>query len=88
MIVPTQQPEVDPKRMSIIGHSEGTIIVARVALDNPTKVKNMVLMSAAAQLSSLRELALAHYCVWKCTSTLIKCFSSQRDFLKEIAFFH
>ena len=72
MIVPTQQPEVDPKRMSIIGHSEGTIIVARVALDNPTKVKNMVLMSAAAQLSSLRELVLAQYCVWKSSSTLIK----------------
>jgi alpha-beta hydrolase superfamily lysophospholipase len=44
-----QQPEVDPKRISIIGHSEGTIIAPRVAIDNSTKVKNIVLMGAAAQ---------------------------------------
>jgi hypothetical protein len=44
-----QQPEVDPKRISIIGHSEGTIITPRVAIDNPTKVKNVVLMGTAAQ---------------------------------------
>ena len=44
-----QQPEVDPKRISIIGHSEGTIITPRVAMDNPTKVKNIVLMGTAAQ---------------------------------------
>ena len=31
-----QQPEVDPKRISIIGHSEGTIIAPRVAIDNST----------------------------------------------------
>ncbi|MFZ0327821.1 MAG: alpha/beta hydrolase, partial [Nitrososphaeraceae archaeon] len=40
----TLQPEVDPKRISIIGHSEGTDIVPRVAIDNSTKVKNIVLM--------------------------------------------
>ena len=28
----TLQPEVDPKRISIIGHSEGTVIVPRVAI--------------------------------------------------------
>ena len=39
-----QQPEVDPKRISIIGHSEGAIIAPRVAIDNSTKVKNIVLM--------------------------------------------
>src|SRR5215469_6257875 len=39
-----QQPEVDSKRISIIGHSEGTVIAPRVAIDNPTKVKNIVLM--------------------------------------------
>ena len=39
-----QQPEVDPKRISLIGHSEGTIIVPRVVIDNSTKVKNIVLM--------------------------------------------
>jgi len=44
-----QQPEVDPKRISIIGQSEGTIITPRVAIDNPTKVKNIVLMGTAAQ---------------------------------------
>ena len=42
-----QQPEVDPKRISIIGHSEGTIIAPRVAIDNPTKVKNIILMGIA-----------------------------------------
>ena len=44
-----QQPEVDPKRISIIGHSEGAIIGPRVAIDNHTKVKNIVLMGAVAQ---------------------------------------
>src|SRR5437763_202841 len=50
----TMQPEVDPKRISLIGHSEGTIIAPRVAIDNPTKVKNIVLMGTVAQ--NLREL--------------------------------
>ena len=44
-----QQPEVDPKRISLVGHSEGTIIAPRVAIDNSTKVKNIVLMGIAAQ---------------------------------------
>src|SRR5205085_9033851 len=44
-----QQSEVDPKRISIIGHSEGTIIAPRVAIDNSTKVKNIILMGAVAQ---------------------------------------
>jgi pimeloyl-ACP methyl ester carboxylesterase len=44
-----QQPEVDPKRISLIGHSEGSIIAPRVAVDNPTNVKNIVLISAQAQ---------------------------------------
>ena len=44
-----QQPEVDPKRISIIGHSEGTIIAPRVAIDNSTEVKNIILMGAMAQ---------------------------------------
>ncbi|MFZ0513131.1 MAG: hypothetical protein WAM14_16090 [Candidatus Nitrosopolaris sp.] len=35
-----QQLEVDPKRISIIGHSEGTIIAS---IDNSTKVKNIIL---------------------------------------------
>src|SRR5215213_5587728 len=40
----TLQPEVDSQRISVIGHSEGTIITPRVAIDNPTKVKNIILM--------------------------------------------
>jgi pimeloyl-ACP methyl ester carboxylesterase len=43
------QPEVDPKRISIIGHSEGTIITPRVAIDNATIVKNIILMGTVAQ---------------------------------------
>jgi uncharacterized protein len=45
----TTQPEVDPKKISLIGHSEGTIIVPRVAIDNSTKVKNIILMGTVAQ---------------------------------------
>jgi uncharacterized protein len=44
-----QQPEVDPKRISIIGHSEGTLYAPRVAIDNSTKVKDIILMSTVAQ---------------------------------------
>jgi pimeloyl-ACP methyl ester carboxylesterase len=44
-----QQPEVDPKRISIIGHSQGTVIAPRVAIDNSNKVKNIVLMATQAQ---------------------------------------
>ena len=44
-----QQPEVDPKRVSIVGHSEGTIITPRVAIDNSTNVKNIILMGPVAQ---------------------------------------
>jgi len=43
------QPEVDPKKITLIGHSEGTIIVPRVTIDNPIKVKNIVLMGTVAQ---------------------------------------
>jgi pimeloyl-ACP methyl ester carboxylesterase len=44
-----QQPEVDPKRISLIGYSEGTIIAPRVALSNPTAIENVVLMAPVAQ---------------------------------------
>jgi uncharacterized protein len=45
-----QQPEVDAKRISIIGHSEGGAITTRVAIDNPiTKIENIVLMDARIQ---------------------------------------
>ncbi len=44
-----QQPEVDANKVTLIGHSEGTMIVPRVAIDNPQKVDSIVLMGAAAQ---------------------------------------
>lgn len=44
-----RQPEVDSKNITIIGHSEGTIIAPRLAISNPTNVKNIVLMDAVAQ---------------------------------------
>jgi uncharacterized protein len=45
-----QQPEVNAtKKATLIGHSEGTNIPPRVAVDNPDKVRNMVLMSPVAE---------------------------------------
>lgn len=45
-----QQSEVNPKKISIIGHSEGGEIVTRVAIDNPVnKIKNIVLIDARIQ---------------------------------------
>ncbi|HKO41605.1 MAG TPA: alpha/beta fold hydrolase [Nitrososphaeraceae archaeon] len=44
-----QQPEVDANRITVLGHSEGTVIAPRVAIDNPDKVKNIVLMGTLAQ---------------------------------------
>jgi uncharacterized protein len=49
LAVLAQQPEVDPNRITILGHSEGTVIAPKVAIDNTTKVRNLVLMGAAAQ---------------------------------------
>src|SRR5919197_2315924 len=43
------QPEVDANKISVLGHSEGTLISPTVAIDNPNKVKNIVLMGTAAQ---------------------------------------
>jgi pimeloyl-ACP methyl ester carboxylesterase len=50
-----RQPEVDPKRISLIGHSEGTLYAPRVAIDNPTKVKNIILMATLAQNPAVAE---------------------------------
>ncbi|MFL6513328.1 MAG: alpha/beta hydrolase family protein [Nitrososphaera sp.] len=58
-----QQPEVDPTKISLIGHSEGTIIVPRIVIDqegnktNSTTIKNIVLMGSAATTMA----DLAHY---------------------------
>jgi pimeloyl-ACP methyl ester carboxylesterase len=48
-----QQPEVDISKISIIGHSEGTMIAPRIAIKDPT-IANIVLMGAGAQ--NLREI--------------------------------
>ena len=44
-----KQPEVDRNRITVLGHSEGTVITPLLAIKNPDKVKNIVLMGAAAQ---------------------------------------
>jgi hypothetical protein len=45
-----QQPEVNAtKKATLIGHSEGTTIPPRVAVDNPDKVRNIVLMAPVAE---------------------------------------
>ena len=44
-----QQPEVDAKRITVLGHSEGGEIAIRVAIDNPDKVKNIALMAPRIQ---------------------------------------
>src|SRR4029079_5163512 len=44
-----QQPEVDPKRISIRGHSEGTLYAPIIAMDNSTLVSNIILMAVLAQ---------------------------------------
>ncbi len=43
-----EQPEIDPNRISVIGHSEGTMYAPRVAIDNST-VNNVILMGTLAQ---------------------------------------
>jgi uncharacterized protein len=44
-----QQPEVNKSSgVTIIAHSEGTTIAPRIAIDNPDKVKNIVLLGAIA----------------------------------------
>jgi uncharacterized protein len=55
----TLQPEVDPKRISIIGHSDGTVITPRVAIDNSTNVKNIVLMGIVTQ--NFRDIVYYQY---------------------------
>jgi pimeloyl-ACP methyl ester carboxylesterase len=49
------QPEVDPKRVTVLGHSEGTMIAPRVAMDNRDKVDNIVLMGAVDNQSKILE---------------------------------
>jgi uncharacterized protein len=49
----TQQPEVNKNKITLIGHSEGTLIIPRLVIDqenltNATTIKNIVLMGSAA----------------------------------------
>lgn len=44
-----KQPEVDSQKITLIGHSEGTTIVPRIAINNPDKVDDIVLMGTLAQ---------------------------------------
>lgn len=60
LAVLAQQPEVDPNKITIIGHSEGGVITSRVALDNPDKVKNIVLM-ASPVLNLIKDNAYLNY---------------------------
>ncbi|HYO05627.1 MAG TPA: alpha/beta fold hydrolase, partial [Phototrophicaceae bacterium] len=52
-----QQQEVDSNKISLIGHSEGTTIVPRIAINNSDKVDSIVLMGTLAQ--NLREIGNA-----------------------------
>jgi predicted esterase len=57
LVVLIKQPEVDPSKITIIGHSEGAMIAPRIVIENnnaTTKIKNIVLMGAVAQ--NLKEL--------------------------------
>jgi uncharacterized protein len=60
LAVLVQQPEVDPNKITLIGHSEGTVIIPRLVIDlnndnnnnstrNLTNVANIVLMGVGAQ---------------------------------------
>jgi len=42
------QPEVDSNSISLVGHSEGTMYVTRLAINNPDIVDNIVLMGTLA----------------------------------------
>ena len=56
-----QQPEVNAtKKVTLIGHSEGTMIAPRVAVDNPDKVRNIILMGPVA--NTLPECAIFPNC--------------------------
>jgi uncharacterized protein len=44
-----QQPEVNSNHVTLVGHSEGTTIVPRIAINNPNIVDKIVLMGAVAQ---------------------------------------
>ena len=67
-----QQPKVDANHVTLVGHSEGTEIVPRVAIDNPDKVDNIVLMGAVAQ--NLRQIRIFP----RCYEPITLCSTSSR----------
>ena len=44
-----QQRDVDPKHMSMIGHSEGTVIVPKAGIVNLSNVRNLIMMGIVAR---------------------------------------
>jgi uncharacterized protein len=56
LLILIQQPEVDANKVTLVGHSEGTMIAPRVSIDNPDKVDNIVMMGAIAQNLGISDL--------------------------------
>jgi pimeloyl-ACP methyl ester carboxylesterase len=68
-----QQPEVDANHVTLVGHGEGTSIVPRVAINNPDKVYNIVLIGAMAQ--NLGEIGFnysVHRCLFEISTQRLK----------------
>ena len=56
-----KQPEVDANRLTVLGHSEGTVVTPRVAIDNPGNVKNVVFLGTVAQnISEILDYQIVH----------------------------
>ena len=56
-----EEPEVDANRITVLGHSEGTVVTPRVAIDNHGNVKNIVLLGTVAQnISELLDYQIVH----------------------------
>ena len=47
----TQQPEVDPSKITLIGHSEGTLIVPRIVIDQVNKTNSTVVKNCTYGIS-------------------------------------
>ncbi len=61
MNVLLQQPEVNKSAgITLIGHSEGTVLAPRIAINNPDKFKNIVLMATPA-LNLIKDNAYLNY---------------------------
>lgn len=88
-----QQPEVDVNRkITIIGHSEGTVISPIVAIDNPDKINNIVLMGAVSQnVSEILEYQVVNLPILYAKQVLDKDnngFLSMQEASKDVTFQH